>query len=69
LLLSGKKDKYWKKTGGDELTPEFKDLIEKMVHYDPTKRPNIKELLNHPWMRIPKDGKIPDGSKCGKELK
>lgn len=69
LLLSGKKEKYWKKTGGDELSLEFKDLIEKMVNHDPTKRPTIKELLNHPWMQIPKDGKIPDSAKCGKKLK
>jgi len=69
LLLSGKKDKYWKKTGGDGLSSEFKDLIESMLSYDPSKRPNIKDLLSHPWMKIPADGKIPDSSKCGKKLK
>jgi len=41
LLLSGKKEKYWKKTGGDSLSSEFKYLIESMVNYDPVKRPTI----------------------------
>lgn len=41
MLLSGKQDKYWKKTGGADLSSEFKDLIEKMLNYDPAKRPTI----------------------------
>jgi len=69
LLLSGKTEKYWKRTGGDQISPEFKDLFERMVNHDPSKRPTIKELIAHPWMKIAKDGKIPDTSKHGKEIK
>lgn len=69
LLMAGKKEKYWKKTGGDDLSIEFKDLIERMVNHDPSKRPSVKELLEHPWMQIPKDGNIPDGKKHQKILK
>merc|ERR1712159_790038 len=41
FLISGKTEKYWRKTGGDNLSTEFKDLIEKMVNHDPSKRPTI----------------------------
>ena len=34
----------------DHVTPELKDLISKLMHLDPRKRPNIKEALAHPWM-------------------
>jgi len=44
LLCSGKNEKYWRKTGGDYLSKEFKDLMERMLNYDPSKRPTILEL-------------------------
>jgi len=50
LILQGKLDQYWQKVGGQNLTPEFKDLILKMFSYDGTKRPTVEELKNHPWM-------------------
>jgi len=50
LLLSGDLDTYWKKTGGQSLSPEFKDLILKMFSYDGKQRPTLEELKNHPWM-------------------
>merc|ERR1719455_22862 len=34
LILNGKLDQYWQKTGGQNLSPEFKDLILKMFSYD-----------------------------------
>lgn len=51
LLLQGKFEQYWKKTGGENLSNEFKDLILKMFSYDGKKRPTIEELKNHPWMK------------------
>jgi len=51
LLISGDHEKYWKKTGGQKLSDDFKDLLIKMVHYDPAKRPSIEEFKNHPWMQ------------------
>merc|ERR1712159_698527 len=53
LLLNGKLDTYWKKTGGENLSDDFKDLVLKMFNYDGKKRPTIEELKNHPWMQTP----------------
>jgi len=70
LLLTGKKEKYWKKTGGSGLSIEFKNLIESMISHDPSKRPTIKQLLEHPWMKLNgKDGKQMNMVKFGQELK
>jgi len=57
LLLQGKLDTYWKKTGGENLSDDFKDLVLKMFNYDGKKRPTIEELKNHPWMQTPYDVK------------
>lgn len=53
LILNGKLDTYWKKVGGQNLSPEFKDLILKMFSYDGSKRPTIEELKAHPWIKKP----------------
>merc|ERR1712159_828681 len=53
LLLNGKLDTYWKKTGGENLSDDFKDLVLKMFNYDGKQRPTIEELKNHPWMQTP----------------
>lgn len=53
LLVEGNLEKYWKKTGGENLSNNFKDLIIKMLNYDPEKRPSTEELKNHPWMQTP----------------
>ena len=42
LLLSGDLEKYWLKTNGANLSPEFKDLVLRMVSHDPSKRPTIE---------------------------
>ena len=41
LLLKGDHVKYWKKTGGEDLSDEFKDLILKIFSHDSKKRPTI----------------------------
>jgi len=46
-------EQYWKKTGGENLSDDFKDLVLKMFSYDGKKRPTIQELKNHPWMQVP----------------
>jgi serine/threonine protein kinase len=58
LILTGKLDQYWAKVGGQNLSPEFKDLILKMFSYDGSKRPTVDELKNHPWMLKPIDMKV-----------
>lgn len=57
LILTGKLDQYWQKVGGQNLSPEFKDLILKMFSYDGSKRPTVEELKKHPWMLKPFDMK------------
>ena len=42
LIIDEEYEKYWKKTGGRHLSSDFKDMIQKMLHYDPNKRPTIK---------------------------
>ena len=45
---------YWetlKEEDIDGFSPEFKDLFLKMVAFEPSERPTIKEILNHDWMK------------------
>lgn len=51
LILDGKLEQYWQKVGGENLSPEFKDLILKMFSYDGSKRPTVEQLKSHPWMQ------------------
>jgi 5'-AMP-activated protein kinase catalytic alpha subunit len=53
LLLTGDLEKYWAKTNGSALSPEFKDLVLRMLSHDPSKRITIEELKQHPWMQKP----------------
>uniref|UniRef100_A0ABD2X925 Ribosomal protein S6 kinase n=1 Tax=Trichogramma kaykai TaxID=54128 RepID=A0ABD2X925_9HYME len=32
------------------ITPEAKDLVKRMLHIDPTRRPNAASILKHPWI-------------------
>lgn len=57
LILNGKLDQYWQKTGGQNLSDEFKDLILRMFSYDGSKRPTVEELKSHPWMQMKMDAK------------
>lgn len=52
-MLQGKIDHYWKKVGGQSLSPEFKELILSMFSYDPSKRPTVEDLKNHAWLKKP----------------
>merc|ERR1712195_151651 len=50
LLLKGDFDTYWKKTGGQGLSQEFKDLILALFSYDGASRPDVAAIRAHPWM-------------------
>ena len=50
LILAGDIEGYWAKTGGQNLSPELKDLLIKMLSPDFKDRPTIEEVLEHPWM-------------------
>jgi len=58
LLINGQFEKYWKKVGGERLSPEFKDLILSMFSYDPKKRPTIEQLRDHAWLKVPMSYKM-----------
>ncbi len=50
LLLKGDYDTYWKKTGGQNLSKEFKDLILALFSYEGVNRPDVAAIRAHPWM-------------------
>lgn len=41
LILNGQLEKYWDKVGGQNLSPEFKDLILQIFSFDGSKRPTL----------------------------
>lgn len=51
-IINGNFDTYWQKVGGEDLSREFKELIQKMFSYDGSARPTIDELKEHPWVKI-----------------
>jgi serine/threonine protein kinase len=54
LLMQGKHDFFWrihKKMTGNDYSVEFKDLIERMLSFNPDERLKIEELQNHPWLK------------------
>ena len=57
IMQKGKEIKnFWQKVGVNpiqiqELTKDFKDLFLKMVAYNPSERPAIKDILKEPWMK------------------
>jgi len=53
LIIEGDMDTYWKKTGGEGLSAEFKDLIIKMFSYKGEERPTLADIKSHPWMTKP----------------
>ena len=44
-------DEYWNGFKNDKLSDEFKDLMNHLVCYDPSERFDIKEILEHPWIK------------------
>lgn len=57
MLLQGDYNTYWKKTGGQNLSNDFKDLILKMFSYNGKDRPTVAEIRAHPWMQAGVDMK------------
>ena len=50
--MKGDYETYWKKTGGQNLSSEFKDLVLKMFAYEGKDRPTLKDIADHPWMKV-----------------
>jgi serine/threonine protein kinase len=51
LIIEGRNDEYWEIMDGQSLSEDFKDLVLKMLSYDPASRPTIEEVQKHPWMK------------------
>jgi len=55
-LGANREDIFWQihsksKPEGDKFfSDNFKDLVSKMLQLDPSQRPSITEILEHPWM-------------------
>eukprot|EP00347_Sterkiella_histriomuscorum_P002389 403368348 len=53
LLIQGNYAEYWEKVQGTYLSEECRDLLQRLFSYDPSQRPTIEEIKNHPWMNNP----------------
>lgn len=51
LLMQGKTLEYWDKVKGTALTKDCRELLEKIFSYDPSQRPTLNDLINHPWVQ------------------
>ena len=51
--MNGQLEKYWDKVGGQNLSPEFKDLILQIFSFDGSKRPTLAQIREHPWLQKP----------------
>lgn len=52
-LLKGRHANYWSKVGGDALSDDFKDLMQKLFSFSGEDRPTLEAIMQHPWMTSP----------------
>lgn len=52
LLMRGKLEKYIQSTHIENLSDDFKELMTRIFSHDPSKRPTVKEIIDHPWMQV-----------------
>ena len=55
LIAANRADLFWQahaeaEQGTDIYSPEFKDLFEKMMAFNPANRLTIEQIMAHPWM-------------------
>ena len=58
LIKQGNDNSYksfWDRFKSLNLSKDFKDLYQKMVAYEPNKRPTFDEILNHPFLKDMKE--------------
>jgi serine/threonine protein kinase len=64
-LCTNKHKTFWESHLQDcDLSPEFIDLMNTMLAFDPNQRLSIGEIIKHPWMQKP----VPSDSDTRKEL-
>lgn len=49
-IINGDYDTFWKSFPDFNVSSEFKDLIRKLICYDPNERISVDEILKHPWL-------------------
>lgn len=55
LIAAGRPELFWQahaqaEDGVDIYSPEFKDFFEKMMTLNPSHRPTMEQVLQHPWI-------------------
>lgn len=55
MIAANRADLFWQahaeaEEGKDLYSPEFKDLFEKMMAFNPANRLSLEQILAHPWM-------------------
>ena len=51
MLLNGQTQKYWSKLDPkNQLSEEFKSLMESIFSFDGSKRPTLSQIVNGPWL-------------------
>ena len=53
LLDSKKYHTYWKKVGGEDLSPEFRELMQGIFTFEGKDRLTLEDIKKHPWMNDP----------------
>ena len=54
FIKNNKFNDFWKNIKRSQiLSKSFKDLLEKMLKYDPNERISLEEIEKHEWMKIP----------------
>lgn len=56
MIAANRADLFWQahaeaEEGKDLYSPEFKDLFEKMMAFNPANRLSLEQILAHPWMQ------------------
>jgi len=44
--------RYWTQVGAEDTSDEFKDLFSRMISYNASNRPSLKEIREHPWVQM-----------------
>jgi len=52
LIYHEEIETYWQTIKKQNLSPELKDLIIRMLSYDAKERPTLEEIKSHSWMQI-----------------
>jgi serine/threonine-protein kinase SRK2 len=56
LLIDNQSSEYWKTFEGKiQISPDCRNLLEKMFAYDPSSRLTLEAITEHPWYQMIKE--------------